>query len=387
MLFSTRSKILTLTFAAALAAGLTGCHKQAPVQGPHATPVGVQVAELSDEIVSSELPGRLTAYRTAEVRPQVTGIILKRLFEEGSQVQEGQSLYQIDPTLYKAAVAQATASVAQAEANLRLAKADAKRSTALLASKAVSEQADESAQAKYKVAQANLLAAKDALTTAQENLRYTEVKSPIPGRVSLSEVTPGALVTANQAARLTVVQQLDPIYMDVQQSYEALAKLKSQLATGYLKKGTNGEADVAITLADGQVYPYKGKLMFKDALVDETTGSVRLRAVFPNPDGTLLPGMFARAKAVDGVREKVIRISQKAVMRAQNGNPYVFVVNKSNRVESRDVVLHYADGTDWILEKGLSAGDVVIVDGTLRVRVNDLVSFKSDKAPAAPAAK
>lgn len=383
MLFSTRSKILTLTFAAALAAGLTGCHKQAPVQGPHATPVGVQVAELSDEIVSSELPGRLTAYRTAEVRPQVTGIILKRLFEEGSQVQEGQSLYQIDPTLYKAAVAQATASVAQAEANLRLAKADAKRSTALLASKAVSEQADESAQAKYKVAQANLLAAKAALTTAQENLRYTEVKSPIPGRVSLSEVTPGALVTANQAARLTVVQQLDPIYMDVQQSYEALAKLKSQLATGYLKKGTNGEADVAITLADGQVYPYKGKLMFKDALVDETTGSVRLRAVFPNPDGTLLPGMFARAKAVDGVREKVIRISQKAVMRAQNGNPYVFVVNKSNRVESRDVVLHYADGTDWILEKGLSAGDVVIVDGTLRVRVNDLVSFKSDKAPAA----
>ena len=387
MLFSTRSKILTLTFAAALAAGLTGCHKQAPVQGPHATPVGVQVAELSDEIVSSELPGRLTAYRTAEVRPQVTGIILKRLFEEGSQVQEGQSLYQIDPTLYKAAVAQATASVAQAEANLRLAKADAKRSTALLASKAVSEQADESAQAKYKVAQPNLLVAKAALTTAQENLRYTEVKSPIPGRVSLSEVTPGALVTANQAARLTVVQQLDPIYMDVQQSYEALAKLKSQLATGYLKKGTNGEADVAITLADGQVYPYKGKLMFKDALVDETTGSVRLRAVFPNPDGTLLPGMFARAKAVDGVREKVIRISQKAVMRAQNGNPYVFVVNKSNRVESRDVVLHYADGTDWILEKGLSAGDVVIVDGTLRVRVNDLVSFKSDKAPAAPAAK
>ena len=376
MLFSTRSKILMLAFAAALAAGLAGCHKQTAVQGPHATPVGVQVAELSDEIVKSELPGRLTAYRTAEVRPQVTGIILKRLFEEGSQVQEGQSLYQIDPTLYKAAVA-------QAEANLRLAQADAKRSKSLLASKAVSEQADESAQAKYKVAQANLLAAKATLATAQENLRYTEVKSPIPGRVSLSEVTPGALVTANQAARLTVVQQLDPIYMDVQQSYEALAKLKSQLATGYLKKGTNGEADVTITLADGQVYPYKGKLMFKDALVDETTGSVRLRAVFPNPDGTLLPGMFARAKAVDGVREKVIRISQKAVMRAQNGNPYVFVVNKSNRVESRDVVLHYADGTDWILEKGLSAGDVVIVDGTLRVRVNDLVSFKSDKTPAA----
>lgn len=383
MLFSTRSKILMLAFVAALAAGLAGCHKQTAVQGPHATPVGVQVAELSDEIVKSELPGRLTAYRTAEVRPQVTGIILKRLFEEGSQVQEGQSLYQIDPTLYKAAVAQATASVAQAEANLRLAQADAKRSKSLLASKAVSEQADEAAQAKYKVAQANLLAAKATLTTAQENLRYTEVKSPIPGRVSLSEVTPGALVTANQAARLTVVQQLDPIYMDVQQSYEALAKLKSQLATGYLKKGTNGEADVTITLVDGQVYPYKGKLMFKDALVDETTGSVRLRAVFPNPDGTLLPGMFARAKAVDGVREKVIRISQKAVMRAQNGNPYVFVVNKSNRVESRDVVLHYADGTDWILEKGLSAGDVVIVDGTLRVRVNDLVSFKSDKTPAA----
>lgn len=382
MLFSTHSKILILTLAAALTAGLTGCHKQATEQGPRATPVGVQIAELSDEVVRSELPGRLTAYRTAEVRPQVSGIILKRLFEEGAQVQEGQSLYQIDPTLYKAAVAQATASVAQAEANLRLAKADAKRSKMLLSSKAVSEQADEAAQAKYKVAQANLLAAQAALTTARENLRYTEVKSPIPGRVSLSEVTPGALVTANQAARLTVVQQLDPIYMDVQQSYEALAKLKEQLATGYLKKSSNGEADVTITLADGKVYPYKGKLMFKDALVDETTGSVRLRAVFPNPDGTLLPGMFARAKAVDGVREKVIRINQKAVMRAQNGDPYVFVVNKSNRVESRSVVLHYADGGDWVLEKGLSAGDVVIVDGTLRVRVNDLVSFKTDKAPA-----
>ncbi len=387
MLFATRSKILMLTFVTALATGLTGCHKQVAEQGPRATPVGVQVAALSDEVVRSELPGRLTAYRTAEVRPQVTGIILKRLFEEGSQVQEGQSLYQIDPTLYKAAVSQAAASVAQAEANLRLAKADAKRSKTLLASKAVSEQADESAQAKYKVAQANLLAAKAALTTAQENLRYTEVKSPIPGRVSLSEVTPGALVTANQAARLTVVQQLDPIYMDVQQSYEALAKLKEQLATGYLKKDANGAADVTITLADGKVYPYKGKLMFKDALVDETTGSVRLRAVFPNPDGTLLPGMFARAKAVDGVREKVIRISQKAVMRAQNGDPYVFVVNKSNRVESRSVVLHYADGGDWILEKGLNAGDVVIVDGTLRVRVNDLVSIKKDSAPAAPTAK
>lgn len=379
MLLKTKSKIMVVTLTAAFIAGLAGCQKQTGAPTVRATPVGVQVTELSDAVIYSELPGRTTAYRVAEVRPQASGIILSRLFEEGAEVKEGQSLYQIDPTLFKAAVSQAKATVAQAQANLRLAQADAKRSSELVKAQAVSKQADDTTQAQLKVAQANLLAAQAALVTAQENLRYTEVKSPIAGKVSLSEVTPGALVTANQASRLTVVQQLDPIYVDVTQSYEALATLKKQLETGYLKSDVADAANVSITLADGTVYPHKGQLTFKDALVDEATGTVRIRALFPNPDRILLPGMFVRAKLIDGVREKVIRVNQKAVLRHQTGAPYVFVVNKSNRVETRDVQLQCADGTDWILEKGLSAGEIVIIDGVLRVRASDLVSYSTDK--------
>ena len=378
----TKSKIVVITLAAAAAVALGGCQDKKATT-VRATPVGVQVTELSDAVIYSELPGRANAYRVAEVRPQATGIILKRLFEEGAEVKEGQSLYQIDPAIYKASVAQAHASVEQAKANLELARADAKRSKNLLKAQAVSKQADDTTQASLKVAKANLLAAQAALVTAQENLRYTEVKSPIPGKVSLSEVTPGALVTANQGARLTVVQQLDPIYVDVTQSYEAMAKLKNQLATGYLKGDAADAAKVSITLADGSTYPFKGQLTFKDALVDEATGTVRVRAVFPNPNRTLLPGMYVKAKLIDGVREKVIRINQKALLRHQNGAPYVFVVNKDNRVESRDIVIQCADGTDWILEKGLSAGEVIIVDGTLRVRAGSLVSYSTGKDAAA----
>ena len=378
MVLKAKSKIVVLTLAAAVAAGLAGCHKEAaPVV--RATPVGVQVVELSDAVIYSELPGRANAFRVAEVRPQVTGIIKSRLFEEGAEVKEGESLYQIDPTIYKAAVAQAEASVEQAKANLELARADAKRSAGLLKAQAVSKQADETTQAQLKVAKANLLAAQAALTTAKENLRYTEVKSPIPGNVSLSEVTPGALVTANQASRLTVVQQLDPIYIDVTQSYDSLAKLKKQLETGYLKNLEADSANVSITLSDGTTYPYHGLLTFKDALVDESTGTVRVRALFPNPQKTLLPGMFVRAKLVDGVREKVIRINQKALMRSQNGSPYVYVVNKDNRIETREIVVQCPDGTDWILEKGLSAGEVIVIDGTLRVRPGSLVSYQTGK--------
>ncbi len=378
MVLKAKSKIVVLSLAAAMVAGLSGCHKEA-APTVRATPVGVQVVELSDAVIYSELPGRANAFRVAEVRPQVSGIIKSRFFEEGAEVKEGESLYQIDPTIYKAAVAQAQASVEQAKANLELAKADAKRSSGLLKAQAVSKQADETTQAQLKVAKANLLAAQAALTTAQENLRYTEVKSPIPGKVSLSEVTPGALVTANQASRLTVVQQLDPIYIDVTQSYESLAKLKKQLETGYLKDLPADSANVSITLSDGSTYPYHGLLTFKDALVDESTGTVRVRALFPNPQRTLLPGMFVRAKLVDGVREKVIRINQKALLRNQNGSPYVYVVNKDNRIETRDIVVQCPDGTDWILEKGLSAGEVIVIDGTLRVRPGSLVSYQTGK--------
>jgi len=388
MLSNSKARVATIAMSVALALVLSGCQKE-KVQNRtvRATPVGVQVVELSDVILYSELPGRTSAYQVAEVRPQVSGIILKRLFEEGSEVEEGQSLYQIDPAVYLAALAKAKASVAQAQANLSLSQADANRSARLVKTKAVSKQSNDSTQAQLKVARANLLAAKAAETTAEVNLRYTKVTSPISGRVSLSEVTPGALVTANQSARLTVVQQLDPIYVDVTQSYEALANLRKNLASGYLKSTGADEAKVSITLADGTKYPYTGRLTFKDALVDEATGTVRIRALFPNPDRTLLPGMFTRAKLVDGVREKVVQIDQKALLRHQDGAPYVLVVNKQKRVEIRNIKIQCANGTNWVLESGLAPGDVVITDGVLRVRPNDLVTYGGQKPAAQKGAK
>lgn len=252
-----RSLIMALKFrttyvliaAGFAAASLTGCldkggNQQQAAAAPQAVQVVVQPVELSDAIMRTEAPGRATAYQTAEVRPQVSGILQKRLFKEGAMVKEGQSLYRIDPAIYKAQVASAKAALLQTRANLASTKADAKRSAELVKVNAVSRSANDQAQAAYKVALANVEAAKAALDTAQINLRYTEVRSPITGRVSLSEVTPGALVTANQTNRLTVVQQLDPIYVDVTQSFNELSKLREQAAAGILKVNKDGSADV-----------------------------------------------------------------------------------------------------------------------------------------------
>ena len=390
-----------LVVAGLAATALTGCldkggNQQQAAATPQAVQVVVQQVELSDAIIRTDAPGRATAYQTAEVRPQVSGILQKRLFEEGAMVKEGQSLYRIDPALYKAQVASAKASLLQARANLASTKADAKRSAELVKVNAVSRSADDQAQAAYKVAIANVEAAKAALATAQINLDYTEVRSPITGRVSLSEVTPGALVTANQTSRLTVVQQLDPIYVDVTQSFDELSRLREQAAKGMLKVNKDGSADVQLILdgdktvqliLDGdKTYKHLGRLTFKDALVDESTGTVRVRAVFDNPDGDLLPGMFVRARLVDGVRENVIKIDQRATMRRTTGDPYVYVVNAENKVESRDVVIGGTEGTNWIINKGLKDGDKVIVEGLQRVRPGALVQYTvaGEKPAAAP---
>ena len=375
--------------AALSAVVLSGCgEKKAAPQQARAVPVEVTVVELSDAVIHTELPGRTSAYRVAEVRPQVSGIIEKRLFEEGGDVKEGQSLYQIDSSLYKANVASARAALLQAEANLVSTRADAKRSTQLVKINAVSKQANDAAQANYKVALANVEAARAQLDVARINLRYTEVKSPIAGKVSLSEVTPGALVTANQSARLTVVQQLDPIYVDVTQSYDKLAELRAMIQSGAMKVSEKGEADVSIVLDNGSVYQHPGKLTFQDALVDETTGSVRIRAVVPNPDHILMPGQFVRAKLTDGVREKVVLLDQRATMRHTTGAPYVYVVNKENKVEIRDIVISSAEGDRWVVEKGLNAGDKVIVLGIQKVRPGVLVAYGDPaQKPAAQPAK
>ena len=350
--FRTTYVLIAAGFAAA---SLTGCldkggNQQQAAAAPQAVQVVVQPVELSDAIMRTEAPGRATAYQTAEVRPQVSGILQKRL--------------------------------------LASTKADAKRSAELVKVNAVSRSANDQAQAAYKVALANVEAAKAALDTAQINLRYTEVRSPITGRVSLSEVTPGALVTANQTNRLTVVQQLDPIYVDVTQSFNELSKLREQAAAGILKVNKDGSADVQLVLDGDKVYKHLGRLTFKDALVDESTGTVRVRAVFDNPDGELLPGMFVRARLVDGVRKNVIKIDQRATMRRTTGDPYVYIVNAENKVESRDVVIGGTEGTNWIINKGLKDGDKVIVEGLQRVRPGALVQYTiaGEKTAAAPAA-
>lgn len=383
-----------LMVAGLAATALTGCldkggNQQQAAAAPQAVQVVVQQVELSDAVIRTEAPGRATAYQVAEVRPQVSGILQKRLFEEGAMVKEGQSLYRIDPALYKAQVASAKAALLQAQANLASTKADAKRSAELVKINAVSQSANDQAQAAYKVAVANVEAAKASLDTARINLEYTEVKSPISGRVSLSEVTPGALVTANQTNRLTVVQQLDPIYVDVTQSFNELSKLREQAASGQLKVNKDGTADVQLVLDNDKIYEHLGRLTFKDALVDESTGTVRVRAVFDNPDGDLLPGMFVRARLIDGVRENVVKIDQRATMRRTTGDPYVYVVNAENKVESRDIQLGGTEGTQWIVNAGLKEGDKVIVEGLQRVRPGALVQYTllGDKAATAPAAK
>ena len=224
-----------------------------------------------------------------------------------------------------------------------------------------------------KVAEANVAAARAALDTARINLRYTQVKSPISGQVSLSEVTPGALVTANQAARLTVVQQLDPIYVDVTQSYGVMDKIRRRFADGELTNGGT-EAEVELVLDDGAKYAHKGKLTFKDALVNETTGTVRIRAEFPNPERRLMPGQYVRAVINEGVRKNVIKLDQRATMRHTNGKPYVYVLTDDNKVQTRDIVTSGTEGAYWLVDSGLKAGDRVIVEGILKIRPGQTVA-------------
>lgn len=378
-------RFVVLAMAAAATVFVAGCtgkqdaaQGQAAAQARPATPVSVQVIEYTEAIVHTELAGRVTAYETAEVRPQVSGILQKRLFEEGAEVKLGQPLYQIDPAIYEAQVASAKASLLQARATLASAQADAKRSAELVKVNAVSKSADDAAQAAYKVAVANVEAAKAALTSAQINLRYTKVNSPIAGKVSLSEVTPGALVTSGQAQRLTVVQQIDPVYVDVTQSQSEIARLRQQAKKGVLRTGEEIQTDVQLILDNGTTYPKLGKLTFKDALVDESTGTVRIRAVFSNPDRDLMPGMYVRARLVDGILTKAIKLDQRATMRRNNGTPYVYVVDKDNKIESRDIEITGSEGNYWIVEKGLEPGEKVVVEGLQKVAPGATV------APGAP---
>ena len=350
---------------------LTACNakKEPPPPPP---PVAVKVVTLAPQSVSitTDLPGRTVPYRVADIRPQVSGVILKRMFVEGSDVKEGQQLYQIDPALYQAAYDSAAATAESA-------RLQAERYKPLAEANAVSKQ-------DYDNAVATAAQNKASAETAHINLVYTRLLSPISGRTGRSVVTEGALVTANQATALATVQQLDPIYVDVTQPSAVLLRLKRELAAGQLVQAGANQAEVHLMLEDGSTYKSVGKMQFAEVQVDQTTGSVTLRALFPNPDKLLLPGMFVQEQIEEGSRTDALLVPQVAVTHNQKGDPTALVVNGDNKVELRTLVTERAIGDKWLVTDGLKAGDRVIVEGIQFAKPGSEVK-PEEQASAAPA--
>ncbi len=329
--------------------------------------VGVVTLKTEPLQITTELPGRTVAYRIAEVRPQVSGIILKRNFVEGSDIEAGVSLYQIDPATYQATYDSAKGDLAKAQAAANIAELTVKRYQKLLGTQYISKQEYDQALADAQQATAAVVAAKAAVETARINLAYTKVTSPISGRIGKSSVTEGALVQNGQASALATVQQLDPIYVDVTQSSNDFLRLKQELANGSLKQ-ENGKAKVDLVTSDGIKFPQSGTLEFSDVTVDQTTGSITLRAIFPNPDHTLLPGMFVRARLQEGTKPTALLVPQQGVTRTPRGDATVLVVGADNKVETRQIVASQAIGDKWLVTDGLKAGDRVVVSGLQKVR-------------------
>lgn len=309
--------------------------------------------------LTTDLPGRTSAYRVAEVRPQVAGILERRLFTEGSEVKQGQALYQIDPRTY-------IAQQARAEANLRSARNLAERYERLLKSRAVSQQQYDDAVATWKQAAADK-------QVADINVQYTKVLSPISGRIGRSAMTEGALVTNGQIGAMATVNQLDPIYVDVTQSITRILELKRALKSGDLKNTGSDQAEVSLTLDDGSAYPLSGTLKFSEVSVDQGTGSVTLRAVFPNPDRALLPGMFVHAQVKEGVRERALLVPQQAIRRDSRGVATAWVVTDDNHVELRDLETVRTVGNAWLVDSGVRPGERVITEGLQHVQADSLV--------------
>ncbi|ECK0879294.1 multidrug efflux RND transporter periplasmic adaptor subunit AcrA [Salmonella enterica subsp. enterica serovar Kentucky] len=347
---------------------LTGCDDKQDQQGGQQMPeVGVVTLKTEPLQITTELPGRTVAYRIAEVRPQVSGIILKRNFVEGSDIEAGVSLYQIDPATYQATYDSAKGDLAKAQAAANIAELTVKRYQKLLGTQYISKQEYDQALADAQQATAAVVAAKAAVETARINLAYTKVTSPISGRIGKSSVTEGALVQNGQASALATVQQLDPIYVDVTQSSNDFLRLKQELANGSLKQ-ENGKAKVDLVTSDGIKFPQSGTLEFSDVTVDQSTGSITLRAIFPNPDHTLLPGMFVRARLQEGTKPTALLVPQQGVTRTPRGNATVLVVGADNKVETRQIVASQAIGDKWLVTDGLKAGDRVVVSGLQKVR-------------------
>jgi len=345
-------RLLLLALAASLA---TACGPKPPEHRPPPD-VGVVVITTAPVTLSTVLPGRTDPFEQSDVRPQVNGLLLKRLFTEGALVKKGQPLYQIDPAPYQAAYNNALAALADA-------RAKAARYAMLAKENAIAVQTYDDARAAYKEAAA-------ALETARINLDRTRVAAPISGRIGRSLVTEGALVTADQTSALATISTLDPIYVDITQSASELLALKLSVSRGRVVENGKLEAPVTLELDNGTRYPLNGKLEFSEVTVDPTTGSVTLRALFPNPDGVLLPGMFVRATIVEGVETKAILAPQQGVSRDEKGEPTAYVVDAAGRAELRTLKVARAVGDKWLVTSGLSAGDKLIVEGLQRVEPN-----------------
>ena len=330
--------------------------------------VAVVTIQPTQVAITTELTGRTSAYLVAEVRPQVGGIIQKRLFTEGADVKAGQELYRIDAAPYQAVLDNARAALGRSKANLSAISLKAERMRELAADKAVSQQEYDDAAAALKQTEADIQFWKATVETAQINLGYTTVKAPISGRIGKSGVTEGALVTAQQPLPLATIQQLNPMYVDVPQSSAEVLRLRNRIEDGRLSRNGRLRDNVRLTLEDGANYPLEGALQFRDVTVDPTTGSVILRIVFPNPKGVLLPGMFVRAVVEEGVNPRALLIPQQAVMRDPKGNPLTLIVDGQGKVLQRPLTLDRALGDQWLVSSGLAAGEQVIVEGVQKVR-------------------
>lgn len=334
---------------------LTACEK-APSSSSDVplTEVGVVTVKPKSVQLSAEFPGRTSAFLIAEVRPQVSGVLLKRDFREGSSVKSGQTLYQIDPAPYRA-------TLAHAEASMGSAKLLYQRYQSLVQTHAISQQQRDDARSQY-------LQAKAVVESARIDLNYTRIAAPIAGHIGRSAVTQGALVTASQTGALATIQQLDPIYVDITQPATRLLELKEDLASGRLKSAGKGQAEIRVLLDNGRVYPHPGTLQFSEVSVDESTGAVTLRAVVPNPQGVLLPGMFVRAQLQEGVREQALLIPQRSVTRDTQGKATALILDDKDRVLQRSLITERSIDGQWLIRDGLHVGDRVIVDGIQKVQ-------------------
>jgi len=382
-----KTQLKTCIFLSVLLAGslLGGCKDQTPAPQAAKAPVEVDIVTLTTQPVKleAELPGRTAAYRVAEVRPQVNGIVKKRLFTEGNVVKAGDILYQIDPATYQAKLDSAKATLAKAKAVEHSAQLKAKRYATLVHTKAVSELDQVEIEAEWKQAEADVAFAEAALSSARINLEYTRITAPISGRIGKSMVSEGALVTAQQSTALAIIQQLDPLYVDVTQSSTEMLRLKKDLTAGVIQDSKKVNSNVTILLEDGSAYAKTGSLEFSDVTVDQSTGTVTLRALVANPDQELLPGMFVRARISTGVRQDAILVPAASISRNAKGEAIVMLVNPQSTVESRIISSGQNMGDKVLVNEGLAAGEQVIVAGLQKIRPGAPVKAVEQKNPLA----